>query len=116
MAKITIYVKPTCSTCRNVHQALVEAKVDFDAVNYYIKPLSKAKLKELLRKMGVTARDILRRNTPLYDYFKLDDPSHTEAALIELMVQNPDLVQRPIVETSDRAILARPAERLKEIL
>ncbi len=116
MAGITIYYKPSCKTCRDVHQALVDAKVDFSAVNYYIKPLSKAKLRELLRKMGAGPRDILRPNTPLHGYLRLDDPSMTDSRLIELMVQNPDLIMRPIVEKGDRAILARPACRLAEIL
>ncbi len=116
MAAITIYQKPTCSTCRDVYQALVEAKVDFESVNYYIKPLSKRKLTDLIRKMGITPRELLRKNTPLYAYLKLDDPTLTDARIVELMAANPDLIQRPIVEKGDQAILARPASRIKEIL
>ena len=57
---ITIYQKPTCTTCRQVHALLRDAGVDFEAVDYYIDPIPKTKLKELLRKMKLSARDLLR--------------------------------------------------------
>ncbi len=116
MARITIYQKPTCSTCRDVYRALVDAKVDFEAVDYYVKPMSKRELTDLIRKMGMTPRELLRKNTPLYSYLNLEDPSLSESRIVELMVANPDLIQRPIVEKGDEAILARPASRIKEIL
>jgi arsenate reductase len=116
MAKIVIYQKPTCTTCRQVHTALKESGVDFDAVDYYTDPISKTKLKELLKKAGMSARDLLRTKEDIYRKLKLADRDLSEAALIDLMVEHPDLIQRPIVEKGSRAILARPAERLKEIL
>ena len=56
---IVVYQKPTCTTCRHVYNALKESGVAFDAVDYYVDPIPKAKLKELLRKMGIKARDLL---------------------------------------------------------
>lgn len=114
--KITIYQKPTCTTCRQVHNALKESGVDFDAVDYFLAPIPKAKLKELLKKMGLPARDLLRTKEEVYKALKLDERKLTEDQLIDLMVKHPDLIQRPIVEKGARAILARPADRLKEIL
>ncbi len=114
--KIVIYQKPTCTTCRAVYQALKEAGVDFDSVNYYIDPIPKPKLKELLRKMKMTPRDLLRTKEPVYRELRLAERSITDDELLDLMVSHPDLIQRPIVERGARAILARPPERLKEIL
>lgn len=115
-AKIVIYQKPTCTTCRQVYGALKESGVDFDAVNYYTDPIPKRKLTELLQKMGMKPRDLLRTKEDVYKQLKLAERELSDAELIDLMVQHPDLIQRPIVEKGSRAILARPAERLKEIL
>ena len=114
--KITVYQKPTCTTCRQVHAALKESGVDFDAVNYYVDPIPKKKLIELLRKMKTSARDLLRTKEPIYKTLRLSERNLSDDEIVELMVRNPDLIQRPIVEKGARAILARPAERLKEIL
>ena len=114
--KITIYQKPTCTTCRQVHAALKESGVDFEAVDYYLDPIPKAKLKDLLRKMGMTPRELLRTREAVYKELKLGERELSDNQLIDLMVAHPDLIQRPIVEKGARAILARPAERLKQIL
>jgi arsenate reductase len=116
MAAITVYQKPTCTTCRQVYAALKEAGVDFDAVNYYVEPIPKAKLKELLRKMNLPAAELVRKKEEIYKTLSLAGKNLSESEWIDLMVEHPDLIQRPIVEKGDRAILARPAERLKEIL
>lgn len=116
MAKITIYQKPTCTTCRQVYAVLKESGVDFNAVDYYIEPLPKSKLKELLKKMGMPARDLLRTKEPIYKELKLAERQLSDDEIIDLMVRYPDLMQRPIVEKGAKAILARPPERIKEIL
>ena len=114
--KIVIYQKATCTTCRQVHAALKESGVDFDAVNYYVDPIPKKKLLELLRKMKMSPRELMRTKEPVYEALRIADRDLSDDQLVELMVKNPDLIQRPIVEKGARAILARPAERLKEIL
>ena len=116
MSKITIYQKPTCTTCRQVHKALVESGVDFEAVNYYVEPIPKVKLKELLKKAGLSAFEILRKKEDIYKTLKLSEKKVSEEDLIDLMAKYPDLIERPIVEKGNKAILARPADRLKEIL
>ena len=113
---LTIYQKPTCTTCRQTMGILKESGVDFEAINYYIDPIPKKKLKELLAKMKLSARDILRTKEPIYKELKLAERKLTDDELIELMVKHPDLIQRPIVEKGKKAILARPAERIREIL
>ena len=114
--KITIYQKPTCTTCRQVHAALKESGVQFDAVDYYLDPIPRTKLHELQRKMGIHARQLLRTKEKIYKKLRLGERELTDEQIVDLMVEHPDLIQRPIVEKGARAILARPAERLKEIL
>jgi arsenate reductase len=116
MSQITVYQKPTCTTCRQVYQALQDKKVDFSAVNYYTDPLGKSKLKELLKKMGLKAEELVRKKEPLFKELGLNKKTLTDEEWVSLMAKHPDLIQRPIVEKGNKAILARPAERLKEIL
>lgn len=113
---ITVYQKPTCTTCRHVYKALRDAGVDFEAVDYYTDPIPKAKLRELLRKMKMPARALLRTTEEIYRTLRLGERDLTDDEIVDLMVTHPDLIQRPIVEKGSRAILARPADRLKEIL
>src|SRR5262249_26588821 len=113
---ITIYQKPTCSTCRSVYEALKASGVDFDAVDYYVDPIPREKLIELLRKMGVKPAALLRTKEPIYKTLGLGDRPLGDDEIVDLLVQYPDLLQRPIVEHGDKAILARPAERLREIV
>jgi arsenate reductase len=113
---ITVYQKPTCTTCRQVHAALTDAGVDFTAVNYYLDPIPKTKLRELLSKLGLSPRQLLRTKEAVYKELDLASRDLTDDELLDLMVEHPDLIQRPIVERGRRAILARPAERVREIL
>lgn len=115
MSKITIYQKPTCTTCRQVYQVLKERGVDFESVNYYVDPISKPKLRELLKKMGISAKELLRTKEEIYKKLKLSEKELPEDEIVDLMAKHPDLIQRPIVEKGPKAVLARPAERIKEI-
>ena len=116
LVKITIYQKPTCTTCRQVYAALRDAGVDFQAVDYYTDPIPKTKLRELLRKMNMSPRELLRTKEEVYKTLRLGERDLTDDQILELMMKHPDLIQRPIVEKGPRAILARPADRLKQIL
>ena len=116
MVRLTIYQKLSCSTCRAVYRTLQEAGVDFDSVDYYVTPIPKTKLKELLKKMGISPRELLRTKEQVYGSLKLSEKDFSDDAIVDLMVQYPDLIQRPIVEKGAKAILARPAERIREIL
>jgi arsenate reductase len=114
--KLTIYQKPTCTTCKQVSSILKESGVDFDAVNYFLEPIPKKKLKELVRKMNISARELVRTKEPLYKELHLAEKNLSDDELIDLMTKHPDLLQRPIAEKGNKAILARPAERIQEIL
>ena len=95
---------------------LKDSGVDFNAVDYYVDPIRKPRLLELLKKMRIAPRQLLRTKETIYKTLKLGDRDLSDDEIVELMVKHPDLIQRPIVENGARAILARPAERLKEIL
>ena len=116
MARITIYQKPTCTTCRAVYNILKDSGVNFDAVDYYIDPISPPKLKELVKKMNIPAKELLRTKEPIYKELRLAEKKLTDDEIFDLLVKYPDLLQRPIAEKGAKAILARPAERIKEIL
>jgi arsenate reductase len=114
--QLTIYEKPTCTTCRKTVELLRERGIEFEDVNYFIDPLSAAKIAELLDKAGITPRELLRPREQVYKDLALADSNHSDVELIELMAENPDLIQRPIAELGPKAVLCRPVERILEIL
>jgi arsenate reductase len=116
MEKLTIYQKPTCSTCREALKLLEASGRSYQAVNYYEQPFTRSQLKGLLKKAGLTARDILRTKEDIYKKLKLAGSPHTDDELIDLMLKHPDLIQRPLVEKGGAAILARPAETITRLL
>jgi arsenate reductase len=95
---------------------LRESGVAFEKVNYYTAALSKKKLTELIRKMKISPRDLLRTSEAVYKELGLGKGEFTDDQLIALMVEHPDLIQRPIVERGDRAVLGRPTENVKTLL
>ena len=113
---ITVYEKPTCTKCREMDKFLRERGVDFSKVNYYIEPVTKKKLTELLRKMNLSPRDVMRKSEPIYRELGIASGEFSDTQLIDLMVEHPDLMQRPIVERGDRAVLGRPTENVEELL
>jgi arsenate reductase (glutaredoxin) len=95
---------------------LRESGVPFEKVNYYTAPISKKKLSELVRKMKIKPRELLRTSESIYRELGLGKKDLTDDQLIALMIEYPDLIQRPIVERGDRAVLGRPTENVKELL
>ncbi len=116
MPTLTIYQKPTCSTCRDAMMQLREAGIDFEAINYIIEPPSRAKLAELAAKMGEGARALIRTKEPAYRELGLDDPGMDDERILDLLAANPVLIQRPILEYGDSAVMARPAARVADAL
>ena len=116
MADITIYHKPTCSTCRQVLQLVEESGQPFTAINYYEKPFSKSLLKGLLKKARLKPSDIIRKKEEMYKKLNLHQSQLSDDELLDLMIQHPDLIQRPLVQKGEQAILARPPETVTEIL
>ena len=116
MAEVTIYQKPTCSTCRQAVQLVKESGKPFTIVNYYERPFTKAQLKNLLKKAGLSPKDILRTKEDIYKELGLAKKDLSDDEWLEVLIAHPDLIQRPIVEKGEKVILARPAETVKELL
>lgn len=113
--QITVYEKPTCTTCRNLNKLFTENGIDYKKVNYFIEPLTAEKLRSLLKKANLSAFDVLRKAEPVYKELNISEVKD-EDKLIDLIVENPSILQRPIVEVGDKAVLARPIEKALEII
>ena len=116
MSKIIVYQKPPCSTCREALKLVQASGKPYETVNYYETPFTKAQLTRLLKKAGLTAKDILRAKEDIYKTLGLAKTSRSEDELIDLMLKHPDLIQRPLVEKGERAMLARPAMTISQLL
>jgi arsenate reductase len=114
MPKLTIYQKPTCSTCRGVMTRLNDAGIEYDAINYIIEPPSREKLGELVRKMRVSPREVVRAKDARE--LGIDIDAMDDDALLDAMAEHPAIIQRPILEYGDIAVLGRPAERVDELI
>ena len=95
---------------------LRESGVEFEKINYYLEPLSEKKLRELIKKMGIKPRDLLRSGEPIYRELGLAKQDFSDDEIISLMVNHPDLIQRPIVERGERAVMGRPVENVRNLL
>ncbi len=84
-------------------------------MNYYTEPLDERKLRELIKKAGLTPRQLLRTSEPVYREL-IAGRELSEDEIIRLMVEHPDLIQRPIVERGARAVLGRPTENIRTLL
>lgn len=110
--RIVIYQKPTCSKCRATLSLLKESGEEFESINYYEIPLTTEKLRELIQKLDIPARDLLRKDESTVG--NLD--AATDDEIIKAMAENPDLIQRPIVVRGSKAKLCRPPESVMELL
>src|SRR5436190_14025331 len=95
---------------------LREGGIAFEKVNYYLAPLGGKKLRELIKKLGIKPRDLLRTSEPVYRELGLGKSDFSDDEIVSLMVKHPDLIQRPIVERGARAVLGRPTENEKALL
>jgi len=113
---LTVYEKRTCTTCKRLHELLTERGVEAETVEYHVEGISEERLRDLLAKGGLRPGDVLRTREPLVAELGLDRGLPPDDDLIALMVEHPVLIQRPLVERGDRVVLARPVERVLELL
>jgi arsenate reductase len=116
LATITIYHNPACGTSRNVLALIRNSGAEPRIVEYLKTPPGRAELAELIARMGVKVRDVLRRKGTPYDTLGLDDPGLTDEQLLDAMMAHPILINRPIVVTDKGVRLCRPSETVLEIL
>ena len=113
---IKIYHNPACGTSRNTLAMTRQSGEEPEIIEYLKTPPTRERLTELIKAMGLSARDLLRRKGTPYDTLGLDEPKWTDDELIDLMLEHPILINRPIVVTPKGVRLCRPSEVVLEIL
>jgi arsenate reductase len=116
MTKVTIYHNPACGTSRNTLALIRNAGIEPEVVEYLKHPPSRAALVGLIKRMGITPRQLLREKGTPYTELGLDNPALTDGAIIDAMMAHPILINRPIVVTDSGAKLCRPSEAVLDIL
>ncbi|MGN6566302.1 MAG: arsenate reductase (glutaredoxin) [Flavipsychrobacter sp.] len=115
MSDIIIYHNGRCSKSRGALEILQEKGVPFQVRWYLTEPLNQKEIKALLKKLGMKASELVRTGEPLYkEQFK--DQQLTEQQWVKVLAENPVLIERPIVEKGDKAIVARPPEKVLAFL
>ncbi len=116
MEKLIVYQKPTCTSCRSLKIELEKCGVDFASVDYFLDPLSENKILELIKKSKQSPEVFIRKKEPLYKTLGLKQEKLDAKRVAELLANYPDLIERPIVEWGARVIVARPIEKIHELL
>ncbi len=115
MAAITIYHNNRCSKSRCALGILEEKGVDFEVREYLKEVPTVEELSVVLKKLGIKPEDLVRKNEAIYkDNYK--GKTFSEEEWLQILTENPKLIQRPIVIKGDKAVIARPAEKLDEVL
>ena len=113
---VTIYHNPACGTSRNTLALIRNAGVEPSIIEYLKTPLSRETLVDLIRRMGIPIRALLREKGTPYHELRLDDPTLTDDRLVDAMLAHPILINRPIVVTPWGVKLCRPSEAVLDIL
>lgn len=113
---VTLYHNPRCSKSRDALNLLREQGHEPDVILYLETPPNAKTLKAIVEKLGISARELLRKGEDAYKDLNLADEKLSDAALIKAMVENPKLIERPIAINGDKAVIGRPPENVKSIL
>ena len=113
---IKIYHNPRCSKSRQTLELINDRGIQPTIIEYLNTPPDKSELKNILALLNLKPRDLMRHKEQVYREMNLDDPNLSDEALIDAMIQNPILIERPIVITNGKAALGRPPETILEIL
>ena len=112
----TIYHNPRCSKSRATLAILEQVGIDYSVVEYLKNPPTKNELTDILSKLGVSARTLIRKKEPIYKAEGLDNETLSEKELVSAMVAHPILIERPIVVANGRAVIGRPPENVLAII
>ena len=116
MNKVIVYQKPTCTTCKKLNVELERRGMRFENVDYFLTPIPEKKILELIQKSGQTPETFLRKKEPKFKELQLDQKKWDAHTVAALLARHPELIERPIVECGAKAIVARPVEKVREIL
>ena len=115
-SEVVIYHNPACATSRKVLGMIRGAGIEPRVVEYLKTPPSREELLDLLRRMEMTPRQLLRRRGTPYGELGLDDPARSDEALIDAILAHPILMERPVVVGPRGVRLCRPPERVQDVL
>ncbi|MEM9532238.1 MAG: arsenate reductase (glutaredoxin) [Pseudomonadota bacterium] len=115
-ASLTIYHNPRCSKSRATLKIIQDAGQEPVVIRYLEEPPDRATLVRLLEMLDLRPRDLLRRGESVYKVLRLNDSDLTDEALIDAMLANPVLIERPIVVSGDQAVIGRPPENVTALL
>ena len=111
----TVFFNPSCGTCRTAQSILAEKGVEAEYLRYLEQPPDRAELERVMEMLGIDdPRQMMREKEPVYAELGLATASRDD--LLDAMTRHPILIQRPIVVRGDRAVIARPADRVLELL
>jgi arsenate reductase (glutaredoxin) len=113
--KVALFYNPRCSKCREAYSLLNEKGCEVEIIEYLKDAPTEKELKEVLRKLGLKAQDLLRKKEPLFAE-KYIDRKLTNAQWIKVMCKNPILIERPVAIYGSKAVIGKPVERVVEIL
>ncbi|MBP5955572.1 arsenate reductase (glutaredoxin) [Pseudomonas anatoliensis] len=116
MTDLTLYHNPRCSKSRAALELLEARGLTPNVVRYLETPLNAAQIKALLGKLGISARQLLRTGEDEYKMLQLADDSLSEDQLISAIAEHPKLMERPILEVGNKAVIGRPPENILELL
>jgi len=116
MAKVTIYHNPRCSKSRQTLEMLRDQGIEPTIVEYLTTPPSAKDLQQILKMLGKTPREIMRKGETIYSELQLDNLQLTDKQLLQALVEYPILIERPIVIANHQAVIGRPPENILEIL
>lgn len=113
---VTIYHNPRCSKSRQTLSLLQEKGIEPEIIEYLSTPPTPVELKEIINKLGISARELMRNKEDAYKENGLDNNNLDEDELINVMIENPVLIERPIVLSNGKAAIGRPPENILEII
>ena len=113
--RVTIFHNPSCGTSRKVLGLLRERGIEPEVVEYLKTPPSRDQLRDMIKRSGLSARDFLRKRERLYEELDLDNAKWSEDELVQLLAENPSLLNRPVVATGKGVRPCRPAETVLDL-
>lgn len=113
---LSIYHNPRCSKSRQTLQIIEDKGLDVKIIEYLKTPPTKKELAEVIEKLGISPRELLRKGEDAYKAHGLNDPKLSDSKIINFMISEPKLIERPIVINGAKAILGRPPENVLDII
>jgi arsenate reductase (glutaredoxin) len=111
---ITIYYNPKCSKCRIAKEDLESTGENFEVVEYLKTPITERELKSIIKKLGLPLKSIIRTKEEVWKKFV--DKNYSDEELVQIVIQHPILLQRPIIVKGNKAIIAREEGKVKEFI